>query len=570
VQPNAPAVASLTALADGRVMAFLDPPLLAFGPPLPVSAQIFDPATLSWTMAATVPDGRYEVEPVLLADGTLLAIGGMLVADNAVTTYVPDADIYDPATDTWSDAGAMNIVRDEVAATVMSDGRVLVAGGQLYPNGSAAVEIYDPTANTWTQVASMSVTRINPGLALLDDGRVLAAGGYATPLNGPRTTAEIYDPATDTWSATASMARGRFGPGDPAMRLLADGRVMAAYGVTDWPLFADLVEFYDPSTATWTSATGAPPRTTASRPDAALVLPDGNVLLSGINGSHTRERVVYDPVADNTSTMCGPFAFNTGFRYAAAGGTLVAAASAGTEVLRDGTEYPDADGDCVTEFGSLDNCATAFNPGQENTDGEPYRNRSGSFDVTVVHADVAADACDDDDDNDGLPDAVELALPGPECPSATGPLDPLDPDHDNDFVTDGAECIIGTDPRLGMLLAPTPGDADRDKLPDSVETTIGTDPLVGDTDGDGMLDGIEFKYHRGNPLDSDTDDDGCSDGKEAASVNSDHEVNVLDLQIVAAYPGRNPGQYEVNFDHDRNLTIDVIDLLFVARQQGVC
>ena len=146
-------------------------------------------------------------------------------------------------------------------------------------------------------------------------------------------------------------------------------------------------------------------------------------------------------------------------------------------------------------------------------------------DKTLVNSDAAGDACDLDDDNDGIPDATETNLVTLQavCPSATAVLDPMKLDSDGDRVTDGAECALGSDPAnaASKPAAPVPGtDADGDGLSDAFEAMIGTNPNAKDTDGDGLQDGWEYKGYGSNPLVVDTDGDGVTDGCEVASLNA--------------------------------------------------
>jgi hypothetical protein len=110
---------------------------------------------------------------------------------------------------------------------------VLVAGGAAVGSGDAPLataELYDPGTGRWTATASMAVARKWFTATLLLDGRVLVAGGwdYVGSGNwGPPPTAELYDPGTGTWASTASVVQPRAGG---AAILLLDGRVLVAGG----------------------------------------------------------------------------------------------------------------------------------------------------------------------------------------------------------------------------------------------------------------------------------------------------------------------------------------------------
>ena len=237
----------------------------------------------------------------------------------------------------------------------------------------------------------------------------------------------------------------------------------------------------------------------------------------------------------------------------------------------------DFDGDGVQDW--QDNCPGVWNPAQTNSRREfiDLHVYGKLFDdMTVLNSTTLGDACNSDIDGDGLPNGFESGLsasPG-YCPSATANTDPLKLDTDGDGFTDRAECLLGTDPVDPVSHPPASyatGDTDHDGLPDALEVTLGTDPRRPDTDGDRLLDGVEFLRYGSDPLNPNTDGDVCSDGQEAASVNNDTNVNVIDLQIVAKAQGPKGGpKYVLDFDVNRDGNIDVLDLLTVAKLQGAC
>jgi hypothetical protein len=228
-----------------------------------------------------------------------------------------------------------------------------------------------------------------------------------------------------------------------------------------------------------------------------------------------------------------------------------------------------------------DNCPTVANPDQANHNSNTVDLKSlGRMfnDITWPNSDAQGDACDPDADGDGLANDVEAGLgPGGAyhalCSSASGPTDPLNTDTDGDMVVDRAECALGTDPASAASVPPRSpaGDSDHDGLSDSFELQIGTDPHNADTDGDGLIDGVEVKGYGTDPLRRDSDGDGCDDGKEAASVNADRYVNSADLvQVLRSYgPGGTPG-YLRDMDVNRDGTVNSIDLLLVVRLYGRC
>ena len=199
------------------------------GPPL-ASAELYNPATNTWSSAGNMSSARSGHTATRLSNGMVLVAGGQGPSINSA--LVSSAELYDPIQNSWSDTASMASVRDFAAATLLTNGTVLVAGGG-YTNGiaNASAELYDPVHDTWSFAGPMGAPRDNHVAALLGNGEVLIAGGVNTggSNNTVASSAELYDPASNTWSGAASMATGRAQSGST---LLTNGELLVTGGLT--------------------------------------------------------------------------------------------------------------------------------------------------------------------------------------------------------------------------------------------------------------------------------------------------------------------------------------------------
>jgi Fibronectin type III domain/Galactose oxidase, central domain/Kelch motif len=256
---------SITVLRNGLV-------LIAGGKVNPAgsvsaSSELYDPATGVWSTTGSMLAARAYHTATLLPDGKVLVAGG---SDGV--NALASAELYNPATGTWSATAPMATARFQQIATLLPGAKVLVAGGEQGPQPIASAELYNPTTGTWSNTGAMNIARILPTVTLLPTGNVLVAGG-GTP-DGVTATAELYNPAAGTWTATGSMTSPRW---FDTATLLPTGKVLVAGGVYGAGVVAS-AELYDPAVGTW-SATGD--MADVRYFHVAALLPTGDVLVAG-------------------------------------------------------------------------------------------------------------------------------------------------------------------------------------------------------------------------------------------------------------------------------------------------
>ena len=231
----------------------------------------------SWIATSGTPAvGTTGSTATLFADGMVLVAGGM----NASGTVVPNAYIYNAVSETFTaTTGNLNTARTGATATLLPNGQILIAGGSsdgTATNALNTAELYNPVTGTFTVAGSgslsvMTAARFGATATLLTNGQVLIAGGENS--GGALNSAELYNPATpDTFTATGNLGTARY---DAAALLLANGIVLIAGGTGSGTL--NSAELY--AAGTFTSASGT--MTVARTGATATLLLNGKALVAG-------------------------------------------------------------------------------------------------------------------------------------------------------------------------------------------------------------------------------------------------------------------------------------------------
>jgi hypothetical protein len=255
------------------------------------SAELFDPASGTFTPTGSMTTLRYGSTATLLANGLVLIAGGF----GPGTSQLPRlsaAELYDPGSGTFAATGSMAVGRVLHTATLLSDGRVLIAGGTDSSGGggaaTASAELYDPSTGAFTLTGSMASERAHHTATLLASGRVLIVGGWnghaADAADDPPWDplfAEQFDSSSRAFKSAGNMSATRIGHSAISLH---DGKVLVLGGVPNLqnvhqqlpdPQYA---EIYDPAAGTFSSAGSF---TLSLTKYTATLLTDGTVLIAG-------------------------------------------------------------------------------------------------------------------------------------------------------------------------------------------------------------------------------------------------------------------------------------------------
>jgi hypothetical protein len=274
---------SATLLSDGKV-------LVVSGDD--GSAELFDPTTGAFSLTGSMTTTRFGATFTLLANGKVLVTGGFGPGSTGPLPRLSTAELFDQQAGSFTVTGNMSEGRVSHTATLLKNGRVLIAGGTYESGGGGAAtgstELYDPSTGTFTPTGSMHTDRAQHTATLVKNGQVLIVGGWnghaADSADDPPWDplfAELFDPSSETFISVGSMSTTRIGH---TATLLADGRVVLLGGIPrvqnihNQPPDPQYAEIYEPATQTFS---GLDDLTISRQGYTVTWLQSGEVLLAG-------------------------------------------------------------------------------------------------------------------------------------------------------------------------------------------------------------------------------------------------------------------------------------------------
>ena len=292
------------ALQNHPVVVVPEPTSSAGPQPTPIADSTFEPSLepnpARVVRGGALIEGRAEHVATLLTDGRVLISGGSGAHEPHAQSYLTSTEIWDPLTNTTTVSGSVDAAVDPLLRTtqdafLLPDGRVLIVPGGCVcrPMPTAPAETWDPSSESWRAIQALTITRVGHSATVLADGRVLIAGGGSPPFDGGPAAADafIWDAFRETSTPTGSMITGR---GYHSTARLADGRVLFVGGsgaTPDEPITS--TEVWDPRTGSFAVV----PSLQDVRGTAVTLL-DGRVLI--VNETTA---TLWDPRDDSVSVV---------------------------------------------------------------------------------------------------------------------------------------------------------------------------------------------------------------------------------------------------------------------------
>ena len=278
------------------------------------STELYDPEIGKFVVSGNLPEARYNHTATLLTNGKVLVTGGLSSSQKKrkrkkhdSSELLSSAVIYDPANGNFTPTGSMNFMRVRHSATLLKNGKMLVIGGSSRnAQGDSVVlgstELYDPATGTFTASGNLLTQRTGHTATLLPNGKVLVAGGSSDSRGAPAAAfavgAELYDPDTGQFSPTGNLTNMRY---DETATLSLDGKVLilGSFG-EEKNHFINNADLYDPISGQFTALSG-PSNERVTH--AATLLPDGRVLITGgVRGQHGSNCAELYDIASGKST----------------------------------------------------------------------------------------------------------------------------------------------------------------------------------------------------------------------------------------------------------------------------
>lgn len=258
-------------------------------------------SALSVSATGNLAHARYGATTSMMSDGRVLIAGGL-----STPTTTSSIEIYDPASGAFSGGPflSLNEPRSAAIAVTLPTGQVLIAGGRENVGSESTLrsaELFDPVSQPASETGMLGSRRQRATATLLADGRVLICGGFDSgdgggvngdPGVGGLASAEIYSPLSGMFSPTGSMSTPRE---QATAVLLADGRVLVIGGYdASNGVNLQTSEIYDPDSGQFSQVATMPG---GGRSGAtATLLTNGKVLIAGgYNGNYLASALIYSP-----------------------------------------------------------------------------------------------------------------------------------------------------------------------------------------------------------------------------------------------------------------------------------
>ncbi len=200
------------------------------------NTEIFDPATNSFSTGPWLNEPKAGHGGVTLQDGRIWIAGGIThtsIFGIPIPDFSTKVEVYDPATNSFSNSGNIGNARALFGSTLLADGRVAViagAGGDIFNIGPlTACHVWDPNGNNTTSLATLPTDNAFAGVVQTASGTILVVGGAGGTLDDPVPDDTLYaiDPVSGNLTTLSPMAVDHAGG---VTALLEDGTVYVGGG----------------------------------------------------------------------------------------------------------------------------------------------------------------------------------------------------------------------------------------------------------------------------------------------------------------------------------------------------